>query len=388
MIKRLHLIALAVILAFAADGRSDSPKTPTTTTLLTGATSLFTGAQTTTITAVDANKNPVTYKSGNMNDVLGGYPSTFLLGTGPSVVNAGVDTVKIGSTTYTAGAGDTYANSALLLSTGNFSSPSSAPTASTAGVAFRLLGSQPSKDTVGYYSVGVDLVKNDTPGVYTGASTSLGNANVDFFVTLQLTPKSDTRVDDAAAKVYVMGTSSAAQNSTATTAWNSNSASWVQLGPTVSSGGALGNITASTTSQTAYAVNRTSSSSEDAALTFGGTFTAINSALKTIYGNSTSVQWNTGDIVRFVPLSNVGGTLDFMGINSSQGGTGTLPFATNGTAAITDAYLTGTNFSLTRHSIDGYNFGVVPEPSTWISSGAVLLAGLLARWRASRRSRS
>jgi len=155
-----------------------------------------------------------------------------------------------------------------------------------------------------------------------------------------------------------------------------------------SSGGALGNITASTTSQTAYAVNRTSSSNEDAALTFGGTFTAINSALKTIYGNSTSVQWNTGDIVRFVPLSNVGGTLDFMGINSSQGGTGTLPFATNGTAAITDAYLTGTNFSLTRHSIDGYNFGVVPEPSTWISSGAVLLAGLLARWRASRRSRS
>ena len=77
-----------------------------------------------------------------------------------------------------------------------------------------------------------------------------------------------------------------------------------------------------------------------------------------------------------------------MGINSSQGGTGTLPFATNGTGAITDAYLTGNNFALTRHSIDGYNFGVVPEPSTWISSGVAVVTGLLARWRSSRRKRN
>ena len=100
-----------------------------------------------------------------------------------------------------------------------------------------------------------------------------------------------------------------------------------------------------------------------------------------------SVQWNTGDIVRLVPVSKVGTTLDFMGINSSQGGTGTLPFATNGTAAITDAYLTGPSFTLTRHSIDGYNFGVVPEPSTWASAGATLLLGIALRLRTGARRR-
>ena len=120
-------------------------------TLLTGANSNFTSAQTTTITAVDANTNPLTYRSGNMNDVLGGgVPSTFLLGTGPAVVNDGVATVRIGATTYTAGAGDTYANSAFLLNTGNFASPASAVTASTAGVAFRLLGNEPAQNTAGY----------------------------------------------------------------------------------------------------------------------------------------------------------------------------------------------------------------------------------------------
>ena len=212
---------------------------------------------------------------------------------------------------------------------------------------------------------------------------------MDFFVTLQLTPASGTRVNDAAAQVYVMGTSAAAQNSTATTAWNTNSASWVQLGPTIPSGGALGNTTYVTSNQTetAYGVNRTSNN-EDASLTFGGTFVAINSALRTIYGANTAVQWNTGDIVRFVPVGKVGTTLDFMGINSSQGGTGTLPFATNGTAAITDAYLTGPSFTLTRHSIDGYNFGVVPEPSTWASAGATLLLGIALRLRTGARRRN
>ncbi len=359
-------------------------------TLLTGANSAFTSAQTTTITAVDANKNPTTYRSGNMNDVLGGaYPSTYLLGTGPAVVNAGVDVVKIGATTYTAGAGDTYANSAFLINTGNFASPSSPATASTAGVAFRLLGNQPDKNATGYYGVGVDLVKvGDAPGVYTGTNSLVGNATIDFFVTLKLTPKAATKVDDAAAQVFVMGTSGAAQNSTATTAWNSNSSSWVQLGPTIPNGGTLGNSTYTTNGQTetAYAVNRTSSSSEDASLTFGGTFVAINNALKTIYGNSTAVQWNQGDVVRFVPVGQVGSSVDFMGINSSQGGTGTLPFATNGTAAITDAYVTGNNFALSRHSIDGYSFGVVPEPSTWSSAAAMLVAGGVLKLRSRRRS--
>jgi hypothetical protein len=359
-------------------------------TLLTGANSAFTSAQTTTITAVDANGNPATYRSGNMNDVLGGgYPSTFLLGTGGSVVNTGVASVKIGSTTFSAGAGDTYANSAFLLTTGNFASPTSEITAETAGVAFRLIGNQAARNTSGYHAIGVDLVKvGDTPGIYTGSGSAVGNATVDFFVTLKLTPTNNSRVSDAAAQVFVMGTSGAAQNSTATTAWNSNSSSWVQLGPTIPNGGTLGNSTYTTNGQTetAYAVNRTSSSSEDASLTFGGTFVAINNALKTIYGNSTAVQWNQGDVVRFVPVGQVGSTVDFMGINSSQGGTGTLPFATNGTAAITDAYVTGNNFALSRHSIDGYSFGVVPEPSTWSSAAAMLVAGGVLKLRSRRRS--
>lgn len=361
-------------------------------TLLTGATSTFTAAQTTTITSVNPTSNaPTGYASGNMNDVLGGYPSTFLLGTGPALVNNGVASVTIGGTAYTAGAGDTYASAGFFLKSGNFASPSSAVTAANAGVAFRLLGSQPASGTVGYYSVGVDLVRvNDTPGVYTGA-TLLGSATVDFFITLKLTPNKNDRVSTAAGEVYVMRTSTASQDSTATTGWAAQSATtWQQLGPSIASGGALGNATFTSNNQTetAFASNRTGNNTEDAALSFGGTFAAINSALRTLYGTSTPIQWNAGDIVRFVPVSNVGGTQDYMGINSSQGGTGTLPFATNGTGAITDAYLTGNNFVLTRHSIDGYNFGVVPEPSTWISSGVAVVTGLLARWRSSRRKRN
>ncbi|MBI5689061.1 MAG: hypothetical protein HZC55_03105 [Verrucomicrobia bacterium] len=388
------LLVLAMIGAGASGARSQ--------TLVTQATSGFTAAQTTTITAVDANGNPTLagYQSGNMNDVnsSGGNTSdsnstsSYLMGDGGgSVVNNGVASVKIGTTTYSTGAGDTYARAGFYIDSGDFlSAATTTVSAANAGVAFRLLGNQPANGTTGYYAVGVDLVKvGDVAGVYTGTSSTLGTATVDFFLVAEVTPASGTTLGTAAGKVYVIGTdSSLANSSTATTGWNPTTSTWVQLGSSISAGGNLSNSTVAVTNGATLFVTDGGSTVDDGnQISFGGTYANINSALRTIYGTDTAVQWNTGDTVRFAPLSTVGGTVDFMGINSAQGGTAGLPFASNGTAAITDAYLTGDNFTLTRTSIDGFRFGVVPEPSTWMSAGVLVAVGGGLRWRRWRASR-
>jgi hypothetical protein len=377
------------------------------TTLVSQGTSGFTAAQTTTIIATtgdqsgtDNDYRPTAYASGFMNDVNSSgtlsndsnSTSTFLAGDGGgSVVYDGVGRVQLGSTTYTAGAGDTYARAGFFIDSGVFAdSSSTAVTAANAGIAFRILGNQASEGTTSLYMVGINLVKvGDTPGVYTGTGSSLGSATVDFFVGLQVRPDSSSDLRGARGRVYVMGTNASANDSTATIGYAS-SANWVQLGATISDGDShrisdTNYFQSNGEPERAFIKDAGSSADDANEISFGGLYSEINAALRAIYGTSTGIQWNQGDLVRFVPFSVVGSTLDFMGINSSQGGTGTLPFASNGTAAITDAYATGVNFELELQSIDGFNFGVVPEPATWISTGVMVTFGLgLLYWRRRR----
>ena len=136
---------------------------------------------------------------------------------------------------------------------------------------------------------------------------------------------------------------------------------------------------------------------------FGAHYTAINSALSTIFGQTggvNQVSWDQGDALRFVPFT-VNGEVtagstptapsgsstqtyngDFLGwanVNS------TLAFGTNGTGAITDAYVTGADFVLTRLNIDALR--PVPEPSTWMSVSAALAVAGWVSWRRAARSK-
>lgn len=335
----------------------------------------MTAAQTSTITGGSGTlASPYTYTTGFMNDPVGTGGALANLGL-TATATAGKNPVTFSGTSYTT-AGAVYNSAAFWIDTGNFSDATASATSATAGVAFTIGSAAVWSGTATYY-VGVDLVKIGDLGSTTSAGgTTAGVANIDFFVGVTL---SNGFASGSTAKVFVAGAdNTAGQNISPNTVNLSGTIQYLNgTGTTPISNDALVRKTGSSN----YAYLNLSGSPEY--LSFGGLFTEINSALQNLYGANTANQWNTGDSVRFVPFTVNGSPSDALalttGISEFMGGTTNsgvnIPFATNTTAAITDAYTTDVTFTTTRVGIDGMQLGAVPEPATWLSTGALILTG-------------
>ena len=384
----------------------------------------MTAAQTTTVASqtTTGGVTTTTYRSSNMNDPTGGtvpfgtsstaytnYAGTAVTGTAITAT-AGASSVTFSGISYS-NVGATYSATNFWIDSGNLAAPGTVPNASTAGVAFRIGGQNfGGGNFPGTYLVGVDLVKLGDVAA-NAATNTVGTATIDFYLGVNLSAEASaksTSITGVTAQVFVAGAPTTVSGVTGNVNDSPDAIYVGQIsGATGVSGGTqyltpAGGITTTAptaitnavltagTSSLAYLDPRNSINDF---ITFGGLYTQINSALTAIYGSTgatPNVQWNMGDTVRFVPLSS-GGNLattparvvttngDMMGKTMTS--SVTTPFGTNATAAITDAYVTGSNFSLTRVSSDGFTLGVVPEPVTWISSGALLAVGGLLRWR-------
>ena len=390
----------------------------------------MTAAQTTTVASqtTTAGVTTTTYRSSNMNDPVGGtvpfgtsstaytnYAGTAVAGA-TVTATAGASSVTFSGTSYS-NVGATYSATNFWIDSGNLTAPGTVPTASTAGVAFRIGGQNfIAGNFPGTYLVGVDLVKRGDVAA-NAATNTVGTATIDFYLGVNLTAEGSggnapttTSIPTVTAQVFVAGAPTTVSGVTGNV---NDSPDAIYVGHmTGADAGVIGNTqylttaggittTAPTAITNAVLTAGTSSlayldprNSINDFITFGGLYTQINSALTAIYGSTNgtaNVQWNTGDTVRFVPLSTgsilattpgqvttgdlMGGTVNFLI---------TIPFGTNATAAITDAYVTGNDFSLARVSSDGFAINPVPEPATWISSGALLAVGGLLRWRQRR----
>jgi hypothetical protein len=385
----------------------------------------MTAAQTTTVASqtTTGGVTTTTYRSSNMNDPTGGtvpfgtsstaytnYAGTAVTGTAITAT-AGASSVTFSGISYS-NVGATYSATNFWIDSGNLAAPGTVPNASTAGVAFRIGGQNfGGGNFPGTYLVGVDLVKLGDVAA-NAATNTVGTATIDFYLGVNLSAEvsaKSTSITGVTAQVFVAGAPTTVSGVTGNVNDSPDAIYVGQIsGATGVSGGTqyltpAGGITTTAptaitnavltagTSSLAYLDPRNSINDF---ITFGGLYTQINSALTAIYGSTNgtaNVQWNTGDTVRFVPLSTgsilattpgkvtsgdlMGGTVNF-GI--------TIPFGTNATAAITDAYVTGDDFSLARVSSDGFAINPVPEPATWISSGALLAVGGLLRWRRRR----
>jgi hypothetical protein len=383
----------------------------------------MTAAQTTTVATqtTTSGVTTTTYRSSSMNDStsgdalhLGTLSTAYTTYTGTAVTGAtvietaGASSVTFSGTPYSY-VGATYSAASFWLDSGNLAAPGTVPNADTAGVAFRIGGQNfGGSNFPGTYLVGVDLVKRGDVATNTATNTA-GTATIDFYLGVYLDPESatsTTSITGVTAQVFVAGAPTTVSGVTVNGSPNAiyvgqvaNANTFGDTQYLTPAGGITPTATVATVASTAL-TDRTSSlayldarNNTNDFITFGGLYTQINSALTAIYGSTgatPNVQWNMGDTVRFVPLSS-GGNLattparvvttngDMMGKTMTS--SVTTPFGTNATAAITDAYVTGSNFSLTRVSSDGFTLGVVPEPVTWISSGALLAVGGLLRWR-------
>jgi hypothetical protein len=374
------------IAVFAAIAAAEGAYAATAPTLVAQTDANMTAAKTTTVTGGTAGN--YTFTSSFMNDPTGATNKAALGVTGTAT--NGLNSATFSGITYNTtndSPGDVYSTAAFLFDTGVLGDSTATANSTTAGLAFRFKGSKSTAAST--YYVGVDLAKIGDVAAVTATSTA-GVATIDFVIGATFSGVTTTTATTA--KIFVAGVSGTGNTNSSNIVIASGDATKVQFIDGTSGGSTIGTSSYLTATGSNYLyVNGAGTS-----VTFGALYTEINNALVAIYGGNTTTQWNTGDTVRFVPLSvngyvtsnlNVvsptGTNADFMGGTMNTGST--IPFGTNATAAITDAYETGSTFTLSRTGIEG-GFTPVPEPATWVSTGALLLAGLVfRRWRPSRK---
>ena len=364
-------------------------------TLVNESQSSMIGAKATTTKSQTTDSKGVittTYNTLYMNDPAGGTAPTLGI---TATANNDYNNVTAASTTITsisgvtanfsgvtylaANVGSIYSAPDFWLAGGNLTTANTTATANTAGVSFRS-GTQTVSN--GYYIVGIDLTKRGDNAANPSTNT-VGVASIDFWLGINYNSTTGASVFiTAAPKTYpaVVGAVNQGPNLlyTGRATGNGSDASITgntqYLGPNGWVGTTPNNFSISTinTQNSTSLVYVDQRNATNKFVSFGALLSQINKALVNIFGSTSGIanlQWNTGDTARFLPLGvstpNIdsaagakiaAGDMNAGTVNFSM----TVPFGNNATAALTDAYVLNSDYTLTYSNTDGFNIGATP----------------------------
>ena len=364
-------------------------------TLVNESQSSMIGAKATTTKSQTTDSKGVittTYNTWYMNDPAGGTAPTLGI---TATANNDYNNVTAASTTITsisgvtanfsgvtylaANVGSIYSAPDFWLAGGNLTTANTTATANTAGVSFRS-GTQTVSN--GYYIVGIDLTKRGDNAANPSTNT-VGVASIDFWLGINYNSTTGASVFiTAAPKTYpaVVGAVNQGPNLlyTGRATGNGSDASITgntqYLGPNGWVGTTPNNFSISTinTQNSTSLVYVDQRNATNKFVSFGALLSQINKALVNIFGSTSGIanlQWNTGDTARFLPLGvstpNIdsaagakiaAGDMNAGTVNFSM----TVPFGNNATAALTDAYVLNSDYTLTYSNTDGFNIGATP----------------------------
>ena len=364
-------------------------------TLVNESQSSMIGAKATTTKSQTTDSKGVittTYNTWYMNDTAGGTPPTLGIA---ATANNNYNNVTAASTTITsisgvtanfsgvtylaANVGSIYSAPDFWLAGGNLTTANTTATANTAGVSFRS-GTQTVSN--GYYIVGIDLTKRGDNAANPSTNT-VGVASIDFWLGINYNSTTGASVFiTAAPKTYpaVVGAVNQGPNLlyTGRATGNGSDASITgntqYLGPNGWVGTTPNNFSISTinTQNSTSLVYVDQRNATNKFVSFGALLSQINAALVNIFGSTSGIanlQWNTGDTARFLPLGVATPNMDSaagakIAAGDMNAGTVnfimTVPFGNNATAALTDAYVLNSDYTLTYSNTDGFNIGATP----------------------------
>ena len=364
-------------------------------TLVNESQSSMIGAKATTTKSQTTDSKGVittTYNTWYMNDPAGGTAPTLGI---TATANANYNNVTAASTTITsisgvtanfsgvtylaANVGSIYSAPDFWLAGGNLTTANTTATANTAGVSFRS-GTQTVSN--GYYIVGIDLTKRGDNAANPSTNT-VGVASIDFWLGINYNSTTGASVFiTAAPKTYpaVVGAVNQGPNLlyTGRATGNGSDASITgntqYLGPNGWVGTTPNNFSISTisTQNSTSLVYVDQRNATNKFISFGALLSQINKALVNIFGSTSGIanlQWNTGDTARFLPLGVSTPNIDSaagakIAAGDMNAGTVnfamTVPFGNNATAALTDAYVLNSDYTLTYSNTDGFNIGATP----------------------------
>ena len=364
-------------------------------TLVNESQSSMIGAKATTTKSQTTDSKGVittTYNTWYMNDPAGGTAPTLGI---TATANNDYNNVTAASTTITsisgvtanfsgvtylaANVGSIYSAPDFWLAGGNLTTANTTATANTAGVSFRS-GTQTVSN--GYYIVGIDLTKRGDNAANPSTNT-VGVASIDFWLGINYNSTTGASVFiTAAPKTYpaVVGAVNQGPNLlyTGRATGNGSDASITgntqYLGPNGWVGTTPNNFSISTinTQNSTSLVYVDQRNATNKFVSFGALLSQINKALVNIFGSTSGIanlQWNTGDTARFLPLGVSTPNIDSaagakIAAGDMNAGTVnfamTVPFGNNATAALTDAYVLNSDYTLTYSNTDGFNIGATP----------------------------
>ncbi len=364
-------------------------------TLVNESQSSMIGAKATTTKSQTTDSKGVittTYNTWYMNDPAGGTAPTLGI---TATANNDYNNVTAASTTITsisgvtanfsgvtylaANVGSIYSAPDFWLAGGNLTTANTTATANTAGVSFRS-GTQTVSN--GYYIVGIDLTKRGDTAANPSTNT-VGVASIDFWLGINYNSTTGASVFiTAAPKTYpaVVGAVNQGPNLlyTGRATGNGSDASITgntqYLGPNGWVGTTPNNFSISTinTQNSTSLVYVDQRNATNKFISFGALLSQINKALVNIFGSTSGIanlQWNTGDTARFLPLGVSTPNIDSaagakIAAGDMNAGTVnfamTVPFGNNATAALTDAYVLNSDYTLTYSNTDGFNIGATP----------------------------
>ena len=364
-------------------------------TLVNESQSSMIGAKATTTKSQTTDSKGVittTYNTWYMNDPAGGTAPTLGI---TATANNDYNNVTAASTTITsisgvtanfsgvtylaANVGSIYSAPDFWLAGGNLTTANTTATANTAGVSFRS-GTQTVSN--GYYIVGIDLTKRGDNAANPSTNT-VGVASIDFWLGINYNSTTGASVFiTAAPKTYpaVVGAVNQGPNLlyTGRATGNGSDASITgntqYLGPNGWVGTTPNNFSISTinTQNSTSLVYVDQRNATNKFISFGALLSQINKALVNIFGSTSGIanlQWNTGDTARFLPLGVSTPNIDSaagakIAAGDMNAGTVnfimTVPFGNNATAALTDAYVLNSDYTLTYSNTDGFNIGATP----------------------------
>ena len=364
-------------------------------TLVNESQSSMIGAKATTTKSQTTDSKGVittTYNTWYMNDPAGGTaPTLGIAATANNDYNnataasttitsiSGVTANFSGVTYLAANVGSIYSAPDFWLAGGNLTTANTTATANTAGVSFRS-GTQTVSN--GYYIVGIDLTKRGDNAANPSTNT-VGVASIDFWLGINYNSTTGASVFiTAAPKTYpaVVGAVNQGPNLlyTGRATGNGSDASITgntqYLGPNGWVGTTPNNFSISTisTQNSTSLVYVDQRNATNKFISFGALLSQINKALVNIFGSTSGIanlQWNTGDTARFLPLGVSTPNIDSaagakIAAGDMNAGTVnfamTVPFGNNATAALTDAYVLNSDYTLTYSNTDGFNIGATP----------------------------
>ena len=364
-------------------------------TLVNESQSSMIGAKATTTKSQTTDSKGVittTYNTWYMNDPAGGTaPTLGITATANNDYNnataasttitsiSGVTANFSGVTYLAANVGSIYSAPDFWLAGGNLTTANTTATANTAGVSFRS-GTQTVSN--GYYIVGIDLTKRGDNAANPSTNT-VGVASIDFWLGINYNSTTGASVFiTAAPKTYpaVVGAVNQGPNLlyTGRATGNGSDASITgntqYLGPNGWVGTTPNNFSISTinTQNSTSLVYVDQRNATNKFISFGALLSQINKALVNIFGSTSGIanlQWNTGDTARFLPLGVSTPNIDSaagakIAAGDMNAGTVnfimTVPFGNNATAALTDAYVLNSDYTLTYSNTDGFNIGATP----------------------------